>query len=237
MGKLKSNHDRIPETRNTTKIYTTFDINYPRLTACEVHFLKSSWACKTKWSSSHSSRYVSGRARLFFEAAKYIGFLHSSDTGQPHWAASQSSYSNCKNTQKYLFCSYHVAPETRNIKKRWMYKSWAFSQSYCSWKHKRQTLEKRGEKQIVRMELGQPGILSNVKIKIRFLHKMIKMKGVGEICLRPKTTKIGSHIKWLKWCDLNDPVKSIGVPPLQTRYPLANYSKVNTLNHRWWVNL
>lgn len=80
-----------------------------------------------------------------------------------------------------------------------MFKSQAFKQVTAQGNTKG-TLEKRKnkkktKKQIVRMELGQPGILSNVKIKIRFLHKMIKMKGVGEICLRPRTTKIGSHIK------------------------------------------
>ncbi len=62
-------------------------------------------------------------------------------------------------------------------------------------KGKNEKKKNKRKEQIVRMELGQPGILSNVKIKIQFLHKMIKMKGVGEICLRPRTTKIGSHIK------------------------------------------
>ena len=61
-----------------------------------LYLRKSFWASNTKSSSSHSSRYASGRTFLLTKTAWYIFFLHSSSLGSPHAAATQSMYSNCK---------------------------------------------------------------------------------------------------------------------------------------------
>ena len=61
-----------------------------------TYLRKSFWASNTKSSSSHSSRYASGRTFLLTKTAWYIFFLHSSSLGSPHAAATQSMYSNCK---------------------------------------------------------------------------------------------------------------------------------------------
>ena len=61
-----------------------------------TYLRKSFWASNTKSSSSHSSRYASGRTFLLTKTAWYIFFLHSSSLGSPHAAATQSMYTNCK---------------------------------------------------------------------------------------------------------------------------------------------